>query len=178
MRLHARQGGSKPIAIMARMTTVHRRVAAGLLLCWLWVWGAAGAQAADLRVGSRRFTESYILAQVMAQTVQAAGGRAQVLQGLGNTAIVYEALRSGQIDVYAEYTGTIAQEIVKDPSHTALADLRRALAPLGLDVGVPLGFNDGYALAMRRVQADQLGIRTLSDLAKHPSCALACPTNS
>lgn len=153
---------------MARMTTVHRRVAAGLLLCWLWVWGAAVAQAADLRVGSKRFTESYILAQVMAQTVQAAGGRVQVLQGLGNTAIVYEALRSGQIDVYAEYTGTIAQEIVKDPSHTALADLRRALAPLGLDVGVPLGFNDGYALAMRRAQADQLGIRTLSDLAKHP----------
>lgn len=169
MRLHAHQGGAKPIAIMARMTTVHRRVAAGLLLCWLWVWGAAAAQAADLRVGSKRFTESYILAQVMAQTVQAAGGRVQVLQGLGNTAIVYEALRSGQIDVYAEYTGTIAQEIVKDPSHTALADLRRALAPLGLGVGVPLGFNDGYALAMRRSQADQLGIRTLSDLAKHPA---------
>jgi osmoprotectant transport system permease protein len=81
---------------------------------------------------------------------------------------VYEALRSGQIDVYAEYTGTIAQEIVKDPSHTSLADLQLALAPLGLDVGVPLGFNDGYALAMRRAQAEQLGIRTLSDLARHP----------
>lgn len=153
---------------MARMTIVHRRVAACLLLCWLWVWGVAGAQAAELRVGSKRFTESYILAQIMAQTVQASGTAVQVRQGLGNTAIVYEALRSGQIDVYAEYTGTIAQEIVKDPSHTSLADLQLALAPLGLDVGVPLGFNDGYALAMRRAQAEQLGIRTLSDLARHP----------
>ncbi|MEG2048881.1 MAG: glycine betaine ABC transporter substrate-binding protein, partial [Comamonas sp.] len=151
------------------MTTVHRRVAACFLLCWLGVWGAAGAQAAEVRVGSKRFTESYILAQIVAQTAQAAGATVQVRQGLGNTAIVYEALRSGQIDVYAEYTGTIAQEIVKDPSHTALADLQRALAPLGLDVGVPLGFNDGYALAMRRAQAEQLGIRRLSDLARHPS---------
>ena len=154
---------------MARMTTVHRRVAACFLLCWFGVWGAAGAQAAEVRVGSKRFTESYILAQIVAQTAQAAGARVQVRQGLGNTAIVYEALRSGQIDVYAEYTGTIAQEIVKDPTHTALADLQRALAPLGLDVGVPLGFNDGYALAMRRAQAEQLGIRRLSDLAKHPA---------
>jgi len=150
------------------MTIVHRQVVACFILCWLWVWGAAGAQAAELRVGSKRFTESYILAQIMAQTVQATGAKVQVRQGLGNTAIVYEALRSGQIDVYAEYTGTIAQEIVEDPSHTALADLRRALAPLGLDVGVPLGFNDGYALAMRRAQAEELGIRRLSDLARHP----------
>lgn len=129
----------------------------------------AGAQAAELRVGSKRFTESYILAQIMAQSVQATGAAVQVRQGLGNTAIVYEALRSGQIDVYAEYTGTIAQEIVKDPSHTSLADLQQALAPLGLAVGVPLGFNDGYALAMRRAQAEQLGIRRLSDLAQHPN---------
>ncbi len=162
------RGGWRAVAIMARMTIVHRRVAACLLLCWLWVWGVAGAQAAELRVGSKRFTESYILAQIMAQTVQASGTAVQVRQGLGNTAIVYEALRSGQIDVYAEYTGTIAQEIVKDPSHTSLADLQLALAPLGLDVGVPLGFNDGYALAMRSAQAEQLGIRTLSDLARHP----------
>lgn len=150
------------------MTTTRRWMAACLAVCWLWVWGASSALAEDVRVGSKRFTESYILAQIIAQTAQAAGAKVQVLQGLGNTAIVYEALRSGQIDVYAEYTGTIAQEIIKDPSHTALQDLRQALAPLNLDVGVPLGFNNGYALAMRRAQAEQLGIRTLSDLARHP----------
>ena len=150
------------------MNRMHRVWAACVAVVWLWMASMVVAHGAELRVGSKRFTESYILAQIMAQTAQAAGVPVQVLQGLGNTAIVYEALRSGQIDVYAEYTGTIAQEIVKDPNHTSIADLRRALAPLGLDVGVPLGFNDGYALAMRREQAEALGIRTLSDLARHP----------
>ena len=128
----------------------------------------SSAVADELKVGSKRFTESYILAELIAQTASAAGVPTQVRQGLGNTAIVYEALRSGQIDVYAEYTGTIAQEIVKDPSHSSVEELRAALAPMGLNVGVPLGFNNGYALAMRREQAEQLGIRTLSDLALHP----------
>ena len=141
------------------------------LLCAAWVWccllAPLGAQADTLRVGSKRFTESYILAQVVAQSAQAAGAQVQVRQGLGNTAIVYEALRSGQIDVYAEYTGTIAQEIVKNPAHNTLAELNQALAPMGLAVGVPLGFNNGYALAMRRDKAEQLGIRRLSDLAQH-----------
>lgn len=143
-----------------------------LLVAALSAWClllSAWAQAEPLRVGSKRFTESYILAEIVAQTARAAGATAEVRQGLGNTAIVYEALKSGQIDVYAEYTGTIAQEIVKDAAHTSLPDLNRALAPLGLAVGVPLGFNDGYALAMRRDLADKLGIRSLSDLARHPT---------
>jgi osmoprotectant transport system permease protein len=67
-----------------------------------------------LRVGSKRFTESYILAELLAQTAAPHTASPPVVrQGLGNTAIVYEALRSGQIDLYAEYTGTIALEIVK-----------------------------------------------------------------
>lgn len=127
------------------MNTIRRWMTACVAVCWLWGLGAGSAQAVDVHVGSKRFTESYILAQIMAQTAQAAGAPVQVLQGLGNTAIVYEALRSGQIDVYAEYTGTIAQEIIKDPTHAAVAQLRPALAPLNLDVAVPLGFNNGYA---------------------------------
>ena len=149
------------------MKLAHRLLAVcSVLLCG---WANAQAPAVEtLQVGSKRFTESYILAEIVAQTAQQAGARTQVRQGLGNTAIVYEALRSGQIDVYAEYTGTIAQEIVKDPAHASVEELNQALAPLGLAVGVPLGFNNGYALAMRREQAARLGIRSLSDLAQHP----------
>ena len=149
------------------MKLAHRLLAVCcVLLCG---WAHAQAPGAEsLLVGSKRFTESYILAEIVAQTAQQAGARTQVRQGLGNTAIVYEALRSGQIDVYAEYTGTIAQEIVKDPAHASLSELNQALAPLGLAVGVPLGFNNGYALAMRREQAAALGISSLSDLARHP----------
>jgi len=138
----------------------------------LWMPAQAQAQAPELKVGSKRFTESYILGEIIAQTAQAAGARTRVLQGLGNTAIVFEALRSGQIDVYGEYSGTVALEIVKGDASMSLADMNQALAPLGLGVAVPLGFNDGYALAMRRAQAQELGIQNLSDLARHPTLKL------
>lgn len=131
-------------------------------------------QAADqqpLRIGSKRFTESYILAQVLAQTA-APHAKVEVKQGLGNTAIVYEALRAGSIDIYPEYTGTIALEILKSPRPLDLAVMRTQLAPLGLRVDVPLGFNDGYALAMREDVAARLGVRTLGDLAHHPTLRL------
>lgn len=144
-----------------------KRLSAILLSVWLAATGLALAQDATLTVGSKRFTESYILAEVIAQTARQAGARVEVKQGLGNTAIVFEALRSGQIDVYAEYSGTIALEIVKGSATMPLAEMRRALEPMGLGVAVPLGFNDGYALAMRREQADRLRIANLTDLARH-----------
>ncbi|MES2384936.1 MAG: glycine betaine ABC transporter substrate-binding protein [Pseudomonadota bacterium] len=126
-----------------------------------------------LRIGSKRFTESYILAQVLAQTAAPhLPTPPSVLQGLGNTAIVYEALRSGSIDLYPEYVGTISQEILKGDASMSTQAMASALAPLGLGVAVPLGFNDGYALAMREDTAQRLGIRSLSDLATHPELKL------
>ena len=127
-----------------------------------------------LRIGSKRFTESYILAQVLAQTAQnvQAPATVEVKQGLGNTAIVYEALRSGSIDLYPEYTGTIAQEILKSNAPLTLEAMRAQLAPLGLGMEVRLGFNDGYALAMRADTAQKLGIARLSDLVRHPTLRL------
>lgn len=129
-----------------------------------------GAEPArNLRVGSKRFTESYILAELLAQQVARRTGQAPaVSQGLGNTAIVYQALQSGSIGLYPEYTGTIAMEILKSDKPMSLDEIRTRLAPLGLGVDIPFGFNDGYALAMRAADADRLGIRSLSDLARHP----------
>ncbi|MEJ8825271.1 glycine betaine ABC transporter substrate-binding protein [Variovorax humicola] len=136
--------------------------------------GVHAQQGADtLRVGSKRFTESYILAEVIAQTAAPQLKQAPVVrQGLGNTAIVYEALRSGGIDLYAEYTGTIALEILQHSGPMTREEMNAALAPRGLGVAVPLGFNDGYALAMRAADADRLHIQSLSDLAKHPELKL------
>jgi osmoprotectant transport system permease protein len=85
---------------------------------------------------------------------------------------VYEALRSGSIDMYPEYAGTIALEILKSPKPMELQAMNEALAPLGLGAAIPLGFNDGYALAMRAADAKRLGIETLSDLARHPQLKL------
>jgi osmoprotectant transport system permease protein len=141
--------------------------------CSLWAGTAMAADQGALRVGSKRFTESYILAEILAQ---AAAPQLQsaptVRQGLGNTAIVYEALRSGAIDLYAEYTGTIALEILRSPKPLTLEAMNAQLMPLGLAASIPLGFNDGYAFAMRAADADRLGVRTLSDLARHPTLKL------
>ena len=129
----------------------------------------AGAQAAEpLRVGSKRFTESYILGEIIVK----AAGDAVHRQGLGNTGIVFAALKAGSIDLYPEYTGTIAKEILKLDGNPGIGELNRALAPLGFGVAVPLGFNNTYALAMREERAQKLGVRTLSDLAKQPSLKL------
>ena len=127
------------------------------------------ARAEAIKIGSKRFTESYILGEVLART---AGDGAQHRAGLGNTGIVYAALTSGAIDVYPEYTGTIAREILKLPGRPDLAAIDRALAPLGLAAGIPLGFNDGYALAMTEARARALGVSTISDLARHPGLRL------
>jgi osmoprotectant transport system permease protein len=139
-----------------------------LVLAWTGLLFLNPASAEDvLRVGSKRFTESYILGEILTQTA-ATAGPAQHRQGLGNTAIVLAALRSGDIDVYPEYLGTIDLEILKNPQPTTIDQMRAALQPLGLGIAVPLGFSNGYALAMRGRDAGDPGIARLSDLARRP----------
>jgi osmoprotectant transport system permease protein len=132
---------------------------------------AAPVRADTLKIGSKRFTESYVLGEVLRLAVE---GKAPVehRRGLGNTGIVFAALEAGSIDLYPEYTGTITREILKAEGKLAPADLNDALAAQGLGVAVRLGFNNSYALAMREARARALGIRTLSDLARHPDLKL------
>lgn len=135
-------------------------LAPSLLLLAAAAFGAAHAD--TVKVGSKRFTESYILGEIVARTVHG-----EHRPGLGSTGIVFEALKAGSIDVYPEYTGTLAREILRLEGRPSLDELDRRLAPQGLAVGVPLGFNDGYAIAMRAERAEALGIASLSDLARH-----------
>ena len=131
------------------------------------------AQSKALTVGSKRFPESEILGEMITQIAQRTGEATVTHKnGLGNTGIVFAALKSGSIDIYPEYTGTISQELLKDKSATTLEAINTGLAPQGLTAGVPLGFNDGYGLAIRDDQAQKLGIQTISDLAKHPDLKL------
>ncbi len=132
------------------------------LALWLLVFAAA-AQA--VVVGSKRFTESYVLGEIVRQVLVDAGVPAQHRQGLGNTAVMEQALANGSIDVYPEYTGTIVRELLKKEGSPSLEQLNAWLAPRGLKAAVPLGFNNSYALAMREADAARLGIATISDLA-------------
>jgi osmoprotectant transport system permease protein len=121
-----------------------------------------------LRIGSKRFTESTILGEILTQTAQRAGS-AEHVPGLGNTAIVFEALRSGAIDLYPEYLGTIELEILHHRRAGAtLAQVDQELAPLGLGVGIPLGFENSYAIGVRRDTAQALHLACISDLARYP----------
>jgi len=132
------------------------------------------ASAAELAVGSKRFTESYILGEIIARTARTAGEAEVTFKpGLGNTAVVYAALKKGAIDVYAEYSGTIAFELLGGKSAVTLDAINHALAADGLAASVPLGFSNTYALAMSDAIARQRGIAAISDLARHADLVVA-----
>jgi len=134
---------------------------------------AAPPRAPSVTVGSKAFPESWILGEALATLVRA-GGVANVEHraNLGGTEIVYQALRSGEIDAYPEYTGTIAEVILHSAGRPTLAEMRDSLAREGIGISAPLGFNDGYALAVTQVTAQRRGLHTLSDLARHPDLRL------
>jgi osmoprotectant transport system permease protein len=119
-------------------------------------------------MGSKKFTESYVLGEIAKRTLNEASIPAEHRQGMGGTIILWEALRSGQIDLYPEYTGTIAQEILKTERQLSAQEIRDALVKFGVGMTEPLGFNNTYALVIRRKDAQRLGIRTIGDLRKHP----------
>ena len=133
---------------------------------------ATAAPSTTVRVGSKRFVESYVLAEIVTQLAKAQGAAAEHELGLGGTAVVFRALEDGSIDVYPEYTGTLAEAVVK--SGTAdLPSLRAALAPRGLEVSDPIGFENTYALAVSRAVATKFGLTKVSDLAARPDLRVA-----
>ncbi|HYQ81768.1 MAG TPA: glycine betaine ABC transporter substrate-binding protein [Anaeromyxobacteraceae bacterium] len=133
--------------------------------------GGAGAPGPRVVVGSKKFTESVILGELATQLAAAAGARAEHRRELGGTRILWEALLRGDLDVYPEYTGTLRREILAGQAAEGEA-LGRALAARGVSLSASLGFEDTYAVGMRRDRAEALGIRALSDLRGHPGLRL------
>ena len=91
--------------------TVNRWVLLTSCLCFC---SGLGAQSEPIVVGSKNFTESYVLGEVMALLLESRGIPVERRFGFGGTLVAFEALRAGEIDVYAEYTGTISQTILRD----------------------------------------------------------------
>jgi osmoprotectant transport system permease protein len=123
-------------------------------------------------VGSKKFTESYVLSELAKRSLDEAGFHAEHRPGMGGTIVMWEALKQGSIAAYPEYTGTIQEEILKRPAAPSIGTLREELVQYGIGITEELGFNNTYALVMTRGRARELGIQKISDLSKHPELKL------
>ncbi|PZR74236.1 MAG: glycine/betaine ABC transporter substrate-binding protein [Chthoniobacterales bacterium] len=138
------------------------------LLATLCVLRASTSLGEPILVGSKKFTESYVLAEIAKRAMEEAGIPVEHRQGMGGTIILWEALRTDQIGFYPEYTGTIGEEILKAPPSTSTAEMRAKLERSGVGMTSDLGFNNTYALVMQRAVAEKSHIQKISDLRNHP----------
>lgn len=123
-----------------------------------------------LVVGSKNFTESVLLGELVAQQLEGAGCRVERRLNMGGTFVCDAALASGALDVYVEYSGTALTAILKKPidgdADRVLALVEAGYRERGLAWGPALGFNNTFAMIVRRRDAEALGLRTMSDLRK------------
>ncbi len=147
-----------------------------LALC-LWAAGSfaaarLGMTEAPVRVGAKAFTEQYVLSEIMAQWIAAeTGAPTEAVSSLGST-VAFDAVRTGEIDVYADYSGTIwatlmKRETLPEQRGDVLGGVEAWLQEThGIAMPGALGFENRYALGMRGEQARSLGLRSVSDLAR------------
>ncbi|MGH7908756.1 MAG: glycine betaine ABC transporter substrate-binding protein [Thermodesulfobacteriota bacterium] len=124
--------------------------------------------ATEVKVGSKAFTESVILGEIVAQLARTQDHDVKHLKGLGGTRVLWSALLKGEIDIYPEYTGTITQEIFAGKNIRDEETLKKLLAEKNILMSRPLGFNNTYAIGMKEDVAERLGITKISDLRKYP----------
>ncbi len=138
--------------------------------CCLYLSSAS----AVITVGSKNFNESYLLGEIMAQLLEVEGFEVERKFGLGGTLVCYEALLNGEIDIYVEYTGTLAQVILKEQnSILGISNLNRILSEQELRVLDSFGFNNTYAIAIKKELARRLNIQNISQLAEQPNLRMA-----
>jgi osmoprotectant transport system permease protein len=130
---------------------------------------AAGAAKSVYVVGAKSFSEQYILSALMADQIAGEGSSATQRVGLGSV-IAFKALANNEIDAYVDYSGTVWANVLGRtdvlPREQMLEEMRRALREeFGVTLLGELGFENAYALAMRRDRADALNVRTIDDLA-------------
>ncbi len=131
---------------------------------------ASGTEREDVRitVGSKKFTESVILGEIVSRLIQSTGASTRHRRELGGTRILWSALLSGDIDIYPDYTGTIRREILQKYDLKTEREIREKLSEFGIEMSRPLGFNNTYAIGMKERLAEEYGITNISDLRSHP----------
>ncbi len=146
-----------------------RALLAFLATALIGVGAAHAASGPEVVIGSKKFTESVILGQIVADLARATGAEVTHRRELGGTRVLWGALLTGDIDAYPEYTGTLTHEILAKSHITSQAALEKALAARGVVMSRPIGFNNTYAIGMAGARAEALGIKTISDLRAHPN---------
>ncbi len=121
-----------------------------------------------IKIGSKKFTENVILGEMITQLIQQKNIKAEHLKEIGGTRVLWNALLKGDIDIYPEYTGTIKEEILAGKKIKDDNQLKSYLDSIGIEMSAPLGFNDTYAIGMKKEKAENLGIKKVSDLKKYP----------
>lgn len=136
-----------------------------------------------ITIGSKNFTEQIILGNMLQQLIEDKTDiDVQTKLNLGGTQVAFNALKSGGIDMYVEYTGTGYVNILNitepnsntDEVYNVMKD--RFKADFGIDVLNPMGFNNTYAMAVSKETADKYNLKTVSDLAKVSGELIAGPT--
>ena len=148
----------------------NRAVRKLLLVAVILLLPACSRGTQTITVGSKNFTESVILGEVIAQKLEQAGCRVDRKLDLGGTLVCDRALVAGGLDVYPEYSGTALTAILAKPlnrDHAAvMRDVERAYAGRALHWGPPLGFENTFAMIVRRADAQRLSLRRISDLTR------------
>jgi osmoprotectant transport system permease protein len=131
----------------------------------------AQAPLARVRIGAKTFTEQYILAEVLRQRLAGRGIAGEIVASLGSN-VVFDALRRGDLDAYVDYSGTLwTTQLGRDrgaPRWQILSEVEGQLARDRVRSLGPLGFQNAYAVAVRRDTATRLGLHSLADLGRHP----------
>jgi osmoprotectant transport system permease protein len=126
----------------------------------------------EVKIGSKAFTESVILGEMVSLLARNAGASPMQLRELGGTRVLWNALLRGEIDIYPEYTGTISQEIFAGQRVHNDEAMRQALATHGIMMTRSLGFSDNYAIGMKKETCERLHVRRISDLRSRPEVRL------
>jgi osmoprotectant transport system permease protein len=127
-----------------------------------------------MRVGAKHFTEGYILSEILSQMLENEGYKVERNFSLGGTLVCFDALRNNAIDVYPEYTGTLSQEILKIDGKVSLEQINEKLKnSFNLEISQPYGFNNTYAMTMKKETAEKYGILKISDLVNDPDVKVA-----
>ena len=139
-----------------------------LLLLNIFAFPQSKKEKYPIKIGSKKFTENVILSEIATQLARLRNSNVKHLRELGGTRILWNALIKGDINIYPEYTGTIKEEIFAGKNITDEESLEKELNKMQISISKPLGFNDTYAIGMKKSLADKLNIKTISDLKEHP----------